>query len=79
MQAVRATGGSLPLPATASDRRFHSRAIEAMIWSMPAVNLELMVQAMLASTAGRPNQMLYWSRLLDWKCQTLTPNSASST
>jgi len=46
-----------------------------MIWSMPAVNLELMLQAMLTATPGRPNQILYWSQLLDWKCQTLTPNS----
>jgi hypothetical protein len=51
------------------------RAIEAMIWGMPAVNLELMYQAMLRTTPGRANQILYWSRLLDWKCQTLTPNS----
>ena len=72
---LRAAPASTPLPAAIADPRFHRRAIEALIWSMPAVNLELMVQAMLTSTAGRPNQLLYWSRLLDWKCQTLTPNS----
>lgn len=52
-----------------------SRAIEAMIWGMPAVNLDLMYQAMLSETECRDNQMLYWSRLLDWKNQTLTPNT----
>ena len=51
------------------------RAIEAMIWGMPAVNLDLMYQAMLRETPARANQMLYWSRLLDWKNQTLTPNT----
>ena len=51
------------------------RAIEAMIWGMPAVNLDLMYQAMLRETPFRDNQMLYWSRLLDWKSQTLTPNT----
>ena len=51
------------------------RAIEAMIWGMPAVNIDLMYQAMLRETACRDNQMLYWSRLLDWKTQTLTPNT----
>ncbi|WP_245298463.1 DUF1254 domain-containing protein [Sinorhizobium sp. A49] len=51
------------------------RAIEAMIWGMPAVNLDLMCQAMLRETPARANQMLYWSRLLDWKNQTLTPNT----
>ncbi len=51
------------------------RAIEAMIWGMPAVNIDLMYQAMLRKTACRDNQMLYWSRLLDWQTQTLTPNT----
>lgn len=52
-----------------------SRAIAAMIWGMPAVNMDLMYQAMLRETTCRANQMLYWSRLLDWKNQTLTPNT----
>lgn len=51
------------------------RAIEAIIWGMPAANLDFMYQAMLSETKGRVNQMLYWSRLLDWKNQTLTPNT----
>jgi hypothetical protein len=51
------------------------RAIESIIWGMPAVNCDLMYQAMLRETACRDNQMLYWSRLLDWKTQTLTPNT----
>lgn len=53
----------------------HHRAVEAMIWGMPAVNLDLMYQAMLRETKARDNQMLYWSRLVDWKTQTLTPNT----
>lgn len=75
MQALRAASEGAPLPASVTDPRFYRRAIEAMVWSMPAVNLELMTQAMLTSTTGRPNQILYWSRLLDWRCQTLTPNA----
>lgn len=51
------------------------RAIEAVIWGMPAVNRDLMYQAMLRETKGRDNQLLYWSKLLDWKNQTLTPNT----
>lgn len=51
------------------------RALEAVIWGMPAVNRDLMYQAMLRETKGRDNQMLYWSQLLDWKNQTLTPNT----
>ena len=41
---------------------------------MPAVNLDLMLQAMIDSAEGKPNQIVYWSRLPDWKIQTLTPN-----
>jgi hypothetical protein len=51
------------------------RALEAVIWGMPAVNRDLMHQAMLRETMAKDNQMLYWSRLLDWKNQTLTPNT----
>jgi len=50
------------------------RAIEAVIWGMPAVNLDLMLQAMIGGANGKPNQIVYWSRLPDWKNQTLTPN-----
>ena len=41
---------------------------------MPAVNYQLMYQEMVDKVGGRFNQILYWSRLLDWKNQTLTPN-----
>src|SRR5277367_1471626 len=54
-------------------RAVERRAIEAVIWGMPAVNTELMYQAML-KLGGKPNQIVYWSGLLDWKNQTLTPN-----
>jgi hypothetical protein len=56
-----------------SRRAVERRAVEAVIWGMPAVNTELMYQAM-AKLGGKPNQIVYWSGLLDWKNQTLTPN-----
>jgi hypothetical protein len=55
-------------------RTIERRAVEAVIWGMPAVNLDLMLQAMIGSAKGQPNQIVYWSRLPDWKNQTLTPN-----
>jgi hypothetical protein len=36
-----------------------------------------MRQEMLAKTSGKLHQVLYWSRPLDWKNQTLTPNPDS--
>src|SRR5215510_2581822 len=58
-------------------RTIERGAVEAVIWGMPAVNTDLMRQEMLTKTGGRVNQILYWSRPLDWKNQTLTPNPDS--
>src|SRR4030095_4820404 len=52
----------------------HRRAVEAVVWGMPVVNTDLMYQAMAREVKGSWNQIVYWSRLLDWKNQTLTPN-----
>jgi hypothetical protein len=50
------------------------RAFEAVVWGMPVVNYDLMVQEMLSKTNGKVNQVIYWGRPLDSKNQTLTPN-----
>src|SRR5262245_5941988 len=57
-----------------ASRNLHRRAVEAVIWGMPAVNTDLMLQEMLTKTAGKVNQFIYWGRPLDWRNQTLTPN-----
>jgi len=57
-----------------AERAIYRRAVEAVIWGMPAVNYQLMYQEMVGKTQGAFNQIVYWSRLLDWKNQTLTPN-----
>jgi hypothetical protein len=59
--------------AELAERTLHRRAVEAVIWGMPAVNYDLMYQAMVRAK-GTFNQIVYWSRLPDWKIQTLTPN-----
>jgi hypothetical protein len=60
-------------PTDLAERAVHRRAVEAVIWGMPAVNCDLMYQAMVRE-GGTFNQIAYWSRLPDWKIQTLTPN-----
>lgn len=55
-------------------RLIQSRAVEAAIWGMPAVNYDLMLQEMLTETPGKVGQVIYWGRPLDSKNQTLTPN-----
>ena len=60
-------------PAEIADRALHRRAIEAVIWGMPAVNFELMRRQMV-KLGGAANQVVFWSRPVGWKNQTLTPN-----
>lgn len=60
-----------------AERAIYRRAVEAVIWGMAAVNFDRMYQAMVRETKGSFNQILYWSRLPDWKNQTLTPNPDS--
>jgi hypothetical protein len=60
-------------------RTSERRAIEAVIWGTPAVNFDRMYQAMVrdAKAGEGSNKIVYWSRLFDWKNQTLTPNPDS--
>jgi hypothetical protein len=59
-------------PLQLAERALHRRAVEAVIWGM-AVNFECMLRAALANGA-KANQVVYWSRPVNWKNQTLTPN-----
>jgi hypothetical protein len=63
-------------PAQLAERTIHRRAVEAVIWGVPAVNFDVMYQAMVrdAKAGEGSNKVVYWSRLFDWKNQTLTPN-----
>jgi hypothetical protein len=45
-----------------AERAMHRRAVEAVIWGMPAVNYDLMYQAMVREAKGGFNQIAYWSR-----------------
>jgi len=58
-------------------RAVHRRAVEAVNWGLAAVNVDLMYQAGVRAKGATWNQIVYWSRLPDWKIQTLTPNPDS--
>ncbi len=60
-------------PAQLAERALRRRAVEAVIWGMPAVNYELMLRAATANGA-KLNQIVYWSKPVNEKNQTLTPN-----
>jgi hypothetical protein len=57
-----------------NDRMIHRRAVEAVIWGIPAVNTDLMRRQMLTKTPGKIGRVIYWGRPLDFRNQTLTPN-----
>ena len=77
-QPVVGTPSSLS-PTELAERALERRAVEAVIWGMPAVNFDLMYQAMIrdAKAGAGSNKIVYWSKLSDWKNQTLTPNPDS--
>ncbi|UGT44260.1 DUF1254 domain-containing protein [Nocardia yamanashiensis] len=54
-----------------ADRAVYRRAVEAAVWGMAAVNFEVMRSVMAPDSKA---EFLYWSKLLDWRNQTLTPN-----
>jgi len=55
-------------------RHIERRAVEAVIWGMPAVNTDLMRQEMFRKTPGKENEILFWSRPANDNNRTLTPN-----
>ena len=61
-------------PDELNRRIIERRAFEAVVWGMPAVNYDLMLQEMLSKTPAKVNQVVYWGKPLDWHNQTLTPN-----
>lgn len=61
------------LELNTQERMTYRRAIEVVVWGMPAVNYDVMFQAARAAGVA-PNQIVYWSRPSNWKNQTLTPN-----
>ena len=60
-------------PEELARRAQERRAVEAVIWGMPAVNAELMYDEMVKA-GGKPGEIIYWGKPLDWHNQTLTPN-----
>jgi len=72
-QPAAAAPASAKAAQSPQELAVHRRAVEAVIWGMPAVNFDLMQQA-AAANGAKPNQIVYWSRPVNWKQQALTPN-----
>ena len=61
---------------TISERIFHSRAIEAVVWAMPLLNFKGFRDALIEAGAS-PNDVTYFSKVQDWRFQTATPNNTT--
>ena len=53
------------------------RAMEAAVWGMPLINFDAMRQALFRDVNCDYNDILYQSRVADWKFQVPTPNSVT--
>ena len=62
-------------PVNIQEKIKYNRAVEAILWSMPLVNFAAMYEATTRDVKGEYNQIVYWSKLVNWKNQTLTPNT----
>ena len=74
--ATTDTAGASPKtfsPANIEEQVIYGRALNAVVWGMPAVNFQLFIEA-LNNAKGDYNQVVYWSGLMSSKNQTLTPN-----
>jgi hypothetical protein len=59
------------------DRRMiERRGVEVAIWGMPIVSFDAMRQAFFRAGANY-GDILYLSRVADWKFQVTTPNASS--
>src|SRR5882672_7674686 len=69
--SVATTTASSFKSANVDEQAIYSRAFNAVIWGMPAVNFELFIEA-LTKANGNFNQVVYWGGLSNSKNQTLT-------
>ena len=73
-ETVKGDASITSKPENIIEQLKYSRAVEAVIWGLPIVNYDVMVQAARGIKADF-NQLVYWSEPSDWKNQTLTPNT----
>jgi hypothetical protein len=53
------------------------RAVEAVIWGMPLVSVDAMREAAFRDAGAKYNDIIYWSKPIDWKFQFTTPNAST--
>jgi hypothetical protein len=61
--------------ADLQNRLIERRAVDAIIWGVPVVSLDLMRQAYLQNTKGVYNTLIWWPKGSGWKNQSLATNT----
>jgi hypothetical protein len=81
--ACAAIGVSMPDIARATgeeslrDRLTYSRAVEAVIWSLPLMNFKAMRDGHMEDAGLGFNDVAYNSKVQDWRLQITTPNNTT--
>jgi hypothetical protein len=70
------TGSAQAAEETVTERMFHSRAIEAVVWAMPLLNFKGFRDGHASVGVGY-NDIGYHSKVQNWKFQTATPNDTT--
>lgn len=58
-------------------RTIERRAVEAVVWGMPLVSVDAMREAAFRDAGANYNDIIYWSKPIDWKFQFTTPNAST--
>ncbi|OIV39961.1 DUF1214 domain-containing protein [Flavobacterium johnsoniae] len=68
------SNNQVDFPYEISEKIIYSRALQSVVWGIPAVNYDRIYQAFL-SVGGSNNQIAYSTKPGNWKNQLLTPNA----
>ena len=60
-----------------NERTVQRGAVEAAIWGMPLVSVDVMRQAYFRDAGAKYNNIIYFSKPADWKFQFTTPNAST--
>ena len=58
-----------------SRRTIERRAVDAVIWEVPVVSLDMMRQAYFRDGKAEYNDIIWWQKGADWKNQSLATNT----
>lgn len=62
-------------PQQLDERLVERRAFDAVVWGVPAVNLDMMRQAYFRDANARYNDIIWWPKGADWRNQSLAANT----